>query len=69
MKKIQVSVYLEPETHEALSILAKATHSSVGEMLHQAALVLVQKHMDNGEIAKAQAALQALESVQVNYPA
>lgn len=67
-KKVQVSVYLEPETYNVLSVLAEIAKKSVGETLSECATALAKKNESNGVYHTAISALQALRSLRVEYP-
>lgn len=68
-KKVQISCYLERETYDTLKVLAQATSTSIGEILSNCATALAKKNIDNGVYKQATTALQALNSITLEYSA
>ena len=61
--KVQVSVYLDPETYSALNVMATVLDKSVGKILSECASALTQKNASM--IDTAREALQALRDVKL----
>ena len=62
VKRIQISVYLTPETHDRLLALSSATHESVSDMIAKSAEEFARKNAETAEQIKA-----ALQGFTVEY--
>ncbi len=62
VKRVQVSVYLEPETYETMKALSSLTHESIGDMIGKAAKELAKKNE-----AKAKEILRVLQGFEMEY--
>lgn len=61
-KRVQVSVYLEPEIYETMKALSSITHESIGDMIGKAAKELAKKNE-----AKAKEILRVLQGFEMEY--
>lgn len=61
-KRVQVSVYLEPETYETMKALSSLTHKSIGDMIAQAAEKLAEKNE-----SQAKEILRVLQGFEMKY--
>ncbi len=61
-KRVQVSVYLDKETHETLKALSSLTHESIGDMIAKTAKELAKKNA-----VKANEILKVLQGFTIEY--
>ena len=62
VKRVQVSVYLEPETYNILLELSKLKNNSIGDIISKAASEMAKKNA-----AKAERIRQALQGIEMEY--
>ena len=62
VKRVQISVYLQPETYDTLLAISSVTHETVSDMVSKSADELAKKNFANAQKVK-----EALQGITMEY--